>query len=247
MFSEQRYKHRLNRLIDQWIRYRSMVTGRLGNPDVTPEEDQDFLNLKGKIAEDLTGLGNRATAAQVAGDGVGHQRSLVELLNRFTTLTGGDPLPERAREDFEREWHRHFLYLHRLKGVKTPAGASLAKPRLRPVTAAPAASYRARGFAGWFARTVVRLAFLVVAVWLVVVVVPWNRITGGSPGVSGHQVGGFMRDAWHTGRGAVAGAHVPTLGGIFDPVVQRYGPEATVIMLGILLVAVGYWIFVRMR
>ncbi len=246
MFSNSNYKKRLERLIGQWVDYRTLVVTRMGAEDVTPEEERRFLELKGRIAENLAGV-TTGTPAGAAQEVHGHQRSLGEFLNRYTNLQVSEPPSPRDREEFEREWHRQYLFLNRLKGVPTPSAKKNHRPVARPVavSAAPGA-YRGRSFGGWFVKFVLRLALIVVAIWAVVVLVPWQRITGGRP-VSAGRVGGFMGDAWGSAKGAVGGFHTPTLGGIFQPVVNRYGPELTAIMVGVLLVAVGYWIFIRMR
>jgi hypothetical protein len=246
MFSNHNFKKRLEKLIGQWVDYRTLVVTRMGAEDVTPDEERRFLELKGKIAENLAGVAGGMPAG-TSQEVHGHQRSLGEFLNRYTNLQVAEPPSPRDREEFEREWHRQYLFLNRLKGVPSPAGKKNHQSRAKPVAVTPTPGlYRGRSFGGWFVKFVVRLALLVVAIWAIVVLVPWERVSGGRA-VSGGRVGGFMSDAWGSAKGAAAGLHVPTLGGFFQPVVSRYGPELTAIMVGVLLVAVGYWIFIRMR
>ncbi len=244
MFANQQYKRRLDKLIDQWVAYRNHVLTRMGASDVSPLEERRFLELKGKIAESLAGV---AAGVPVGGnhDLGGHQRSMGDFLNRYTSLQAHDPPGEREREEFEREWHRHFLFLHRLKGLQPPR-PSAAQAKLRPVTPAPPMGSRRRGGGGWFLRFAVRVVFLAAVVLVVVAFVPWDRLTGGRRFSSG-SLGGAAGDVWSATRDAVGGFQVPTLGGIFQPVVSRYGPELTTIMVGVLLVALGYWIFIRMK
>ena len=54
MFAEQRYKRRLDRLIRAWVEHRNLMTTRHGLGAVSPEEENRFLALKGRIAEDLS-------------------------------------------------------------------------------------------------------------------------------------------------------------------------------------------------
>jgi hypothetical protein len=110
-----------------------------------------------------------------------------------------------------------------------------------PVKAAPPPpSRRSWVGLGWFARLVFRLAVIVAAIWVLAAIIPWERITGG-------RVRGDVAGVWDSARESFSGFRFPTLGGIFEPVVARYGPEATSIMLAVLLVALGYWLFVRMK
>jgi hypothetical protein len=101
-------------------------------------------------------------------------------------------------------------------------------------------------FFGWFFRFVVRLVVLVAAAWVVVRYFPWARVgLNAHPDAEG--LSGTVGRATDSAKQAVSNLHMPTLGGVFQPVVDRYGPEITAVMVGALFVAIGYWIFIRTK
>jgi hypothetical protein len=239
MFVGYRHRSRLTGLIENWIRYREIVGTRSGAEDVTPDEEHRFLRLKGRIAESLAGLG-RGYSIQGPQQDIHNQiRGMTDFLGRRTSLAAGERLTDREREDFEREWHRFFLFLSRVKGLTPEPAKKPAPSPVRPVAAPPPPRASLAGL-GWFVRFALRLALIVAAVWVLAAIIPWERVTGG-------RLRGAVPDSWSSARETVSGFRFPTLGGIFDPVVARYGPEVTSIMVAVLLVAIGYWIFVRMK
>ena len=242
MFSGHKNKKRAEALIADWVRYREIVATRLGAPDVTPDEERRFLALKGRIVENLTAVVAGVSPRGPGQDVQNHQRGITEFLNRHALL-GAEAVPTEAeREEFSREWHRLFLFLNRLKGLLGREIAKAAATRPKPQT--PPLRWRLSGV-GWFVRFALRLALVVAAIWLLAVLLPWERITGARfhPG----KITGSLPHSWGGARDAVSGFHLPTLGGVFSPVVERYGPEVTTILVAVLLVAIGYWIFIRMK
>ncbi len=244
MFAEQRYKSRLDRLIREWVEYRNLMTTRHGLGAVSPEEENRFLALKGRIAEDLS------VVAHHGGGGVqemlAHQRSLNEFMNRYPTLAADAAPPEREREEFDREWHRLFLFMNRLKGMPSRKESRPPAAHVKPVeVSAPRFGPRVP-FLGWFLRFAVRLGVLVAAAWVVVRYFPWERV-GLKPQAGAGDLTGGLDQAFDTARHGVSNLHVPTLGGLFQPVVERYGPEVTAVLVGALFVAIGYWIFIRTK
>ncbi len=240
MLARYRHRNRLRRVIEDWIRYRAVVSARVGATDVTPDEEHRFLSLKGRIVENLATLGREFSAQGPQQDVHNNLRAMTEFLGRRMSLAAGEVLSDRDREEFEREWHRFFLFLNRVKGLApeprrqtgmTAPVKPVSPPRARP--AMPAG-------VGWFVRFVLRLALIVVALWVLVTIIPWERVTGG-------RLSGGLHGSWDSARETVAGFRFPTLGGVFEPVVARYGPEVTSIMLAVLLVGLGYWLFVRMK
>lgn len=245
MFAEQRYKSRLDRLIREWVEYRNLVSSRHGAADVSAEEENRFLALKGKIVEDLAGVTHDGAGAGMQ-ELLAHQRSLGEFMNRYPTLAVEAAPSEREREEFEREWHRLFLFLNRLKGMPGRRAAKAPGPAVRPVSI-PAPRFGPRvPLLGWLFKFVVRLALLLAAAWVVMRYFPWERV-GLRPQPGSDEVSGKVGRVVEGAREGVANLHWPTLGGVFQPVVDRYGPEITAVMVGVLFVAIGYWIFIRTK
>lgn len=245
MFAEQRYKSRLDRLIREWVEYRNLVANRHGAPDVSPEEETRFLALKGKIAEDITAVVHNGAGAGLQ-EMLSHQRSLGEFMTHYPTLAAPNAKSDREREEFEREWHRLFLFLNKLKGMPLRKEPRPPAAAVKPV-GMPTLRFGPRfPFIGWLFRFVVRLAVLVAAAWVVVRYFPWERV-----GLKSHPnsegLTGTVGRATDTVRHTVSTIHFPTLGGVFQPVVDRYGPEITAVMVGALFVAIGYWIFIRTK
>ncbi len=245
MFAELRYKSRLDRLIREWVEYRTLMTNRYGATSVSPEEENRFLVLKGKIAEDLTAVSHNGGGAGLQ-EMLVQQRSLGEFMTRYPTLAVSNAPSDREREEFEREWHRLFLFLNKLKGMPARKEAKPLVGAARPVNM-PTPRFGPRfPFLGWFFRFVVRLAVLVVAAWVVLRYFPWERVgLHAQPNAEG--LTGTMGRATDTARHMASNLHLPTVGGVFQPVVDRYGAEVTAVMVGVLLVAVGYWIFIRTK
>jgi hypothetical protein len=58
-------------------------------------------------------------------------------------------------------------------------------------------------------------------------------------------VKGFFSTVWDSMKETAANVNVT--GGFMRPVVDKYGPEATLVLMALLLLALGYIIFVRMK
>jgi hypothetical protein len=247
MIARLRHRRRVDRMIRDWTEYRSMVLDRLGTDDLRPEEEGRFLSLKGRLAERAAGLGQEMTGQHAHEITIG-QREIVEFLNRHTTLHCDEPLLAPAREAFERDWHRHFLYLNRVRGLRPQR-----KPRPRehrPAAASPPAStYRPRpeGFGRWLAVLLLRLGVLAVVVYAAVRLVPWGAVKAQAERTDSARAGGWVASGWQGAKGVARDLGSSSLRDFFAPVVDRYGPELTAIMSGVLLLAVGYWLFIRTK
>ena len=159
----------LNRLIDQWVEYRDMVSRWSGQEGIPPEAERTFLELKASIAARLPLLQDGQGPGSISSEAQSQAKGMVELMNGQLALVGEGPA-----SDFLNRWHAHYLYLHRFKGQdRHPA-------RPRHVSGAPASMpgdnyyrgswlYRTlRGlFDNWFTRFVVRLAVVAGLVILV--------------------------------------------------------------------------------
>ena len=103
MLEVRRYRKRLEHLINEWTEYRSLVLNRMGAPNLKNEEEKRFLNLKGKVAEDLTNLTSWLQPS-LSQEVQGHLRGITSLMGRYPTLFTSGPLDEQNRADFERSW-----------------------------------------------------------------------------------------------------------------------------------------------
>jgi len=242
MLAGYRYKSRLEKLIGQWTDYHAMVLSRLGSPDVSPGEERRFLGLKGQIAEGLASLTSQLGPTTIQ-DAHAHLRAMNNLLNRYPSLYADAALAGEPRADFEREWHDHFLFFNKLKGMQPQAAAPEARPGGFMGVPAQDTIHRRTGGAQ-FASIILRLLVVVGLVWAVVRFVPWYRLTRGStPEAAPGSIQAYAIRAVETVKLAVSNLN----GGILEPVVARYGPEVTTVLVALLLLAFGYWIFIRMK
>lgn len=249
MFGTHRYQSDLRKLVGYWIEFRDLVQTHLGDEAVTQLTERRFLDLKGLIAEALARLGE-GLPAQHAAEATGAQRGMIEFMNSVPSLReGGVPTAEK-RDAFERTWQRYFLHLNQFKGLKAAhARSGAARPPI------PDPSRRSRRpleafFGNWFVKFVLVVAVLTGAVWVLARILPWERM-GFGPGLAG--LGGAAGGAVRSG-GRFIERNSAGLGGLpariadfFQPVVAQYGPEVTAIMCTVLLLAFGYWAFIRMR
>jgi hypothetical protein len=166
-------RRKLDRLIEQWIEYRDMVSRHGGQSSVSPEQEKLFLTLKATISGLLPILqdgqpGAPNTEAQT------NARGMTDLMNLQLSLSGVSP-----GDDFLNRWHAHYLYLNKYKGQREHAPAAF-QHRSGAIPGAPASmpgdSYYKGGFArryirplfdNWFTKFVVRLAVVAGLVLLV--------------------------------------------------------------------------------
>ena len=247
MIARLRHTRRVDRILRGWTEYRSMVLTRLGTDDLRPEEERRFLAQKGRLAEQIASLsqeisGNHSHEIQIG------QREIAEFLNRYTTLHCDEPLQAPEREAFEQEWHRHFLYLNRVRGLK-PQRRSSRAPEVKVAMSPPAASYgpRQAGFGRWLAVLLLRLGILAVVVYAVVRIVPWGKVESEAERTTSARAGGWVASAWSNAKDVARDLGSNSIKDFFDPVIQKYGAETTAILAGLLLLAIGYWLFIRTK
>jgi hypothetical protein len=242
MLESIRHWWTLRRLTQEWIAFRSYVEHKLGFPGVTPTDEEGFLKLKARIASRIPRLAGDVPLA-AATDTQKQFAEMTELLGRYRSLQAPSALADREREDFDRAWHQQFIFLNKLRGMR-PArqpGAAVGK---RPFVPTGTPSYRRRrfGFPGaGFIRFAFRLLIFVVVVY----------VLGRTIGIRKDEVGhvGFQPPTslqsaatnFIEGSRSVGGA----VGQILSPVVAAYGIEMTLILVGVLVLGVGYLVFVR--
>ena len=248
MLEVRRYRKRLEHLINEWTEYRSLVLNRMGAPNLKNEEEKRFLNLKGKVAEDLTNLTSWLQPS-LSQEVQGHLRGITSLMGRYPTLFTSGPLDEQNRADFERSWHDHFLFFNRLKGIRPDPHAR--DPRnmaaATQVYIPPSGQKVHKRSAGAHFLTVfLRLLFLIFIIFLLIKYGPWERFneptSSKTPNPGGMQ--GFLINAGDRVKAVIAGVHLPAF---LNPVVEAYGSEVTTILVAVFLLIVAYFIFGRMK
>src|SRR5262245_19423145 len=248
MLEVHRYRKRLEHLISEWTEYRSLVLNRMGAPNLKNEEEKRFLNLKGKVAEDLTNM-TSWLAPSLSQEVQGHLRGITSLMSRYPTLFTSGPLDEQNRAEFERSWHDHFLFFNRLKGIRPdrhgrePRNMAAATQAYIPPTGQ---KVHKRSAGAHFLTVFLRLLFLIFIIFLLMKYVPWQRFkdptTSTTPNPGGVQ--GFLITAGDRVKAVLAGVHLPTF---LNPVVEAYGTEVTTILVAVFLLIIAYFIFGRMK
>jgi hypothetical protein len=180
-------KRKLDRLIEQWIEYRDMVSRYGGQSGVAPEQEKVFLSLKATIAGLLPILQDSQPGAPNT-EAQSNVRGMTDLMNVQLSLAGVSP-----GDDFLNRWHAHYLYLNKHKGQREHAPAAYRHHGGGVIPGAPASmpgdSYYKGGFArryirplfdNWFTKFVVRMAVVAGLVLLVAKVlnVDLNQVPG---------------------------------------------------------------------
>jgi hypothetical protein len=244
---------RLRSLISYWSEFRELVLQCEGSAEVTPLQEATFLRLKAKIASRLSHL-STGVPSSVAQEAHRHQALMTDLLNRHHTLKVVVPRTDQQKEDFDRAWHQHFIFLNSLRGMHPEpaarkAGSAGARRRLPAVpTGMPTGrvyhqrSYSTARFARGFLRLVVQLGILVAILYLLARAfgVRWEagHFTASKPaGASGfgHNLAGGIQSI------------LDFFTGFMQPVVASYGLYVTLGLVGVLLLGLGYLFLVRER
>lgn len=232
---------KLRDLIRKWTTFHQVVMASRGAADVAPEQERRFLDLKASIAGRLPVL-TTAVPLSLAPEALEEARQMTEMLNRFRTLKTEAPPAAGEKAEFDRLWHRHFIFLNKLKGAPlahkpfrvvgrtgaTPTGM----PRHRIHRSIPGAH-----LLGFVVRA--GIVFLFIYVLGRAFGLRWEpggrlgaEVPANAPAL-GSNVGGALASVW---------------GGVIhfmDPVVAAYGPVITLVFVGIVLLGIGYWVFVR--
>ncbi len=242
---------RLRSLIRCWSEFRDSVALSGGGSGITDRQEKAFLHLKAKIASLMPVLVS-AVPGSMAVESKKHFGQMTDLLNRYPSLRRDGP-GQRESDDFEKSWHHHFIFLNTLRGVifrrashapsttaaEVPTGmraVPTGMPRHsihRPPVRIPSIVIGSIGF-------LVRLAVLVLILY----------IMGRTFGV--HWTHGHLSMSLPTGYAGLghnfSAAINSLLGdatGFLHPVVTAYGPYWTIGLVGVVLLALGYLMFIR--
>jgi hypothetical protein len=250
MFEARHRRAQLQTLIKSWIEFRELVHSHLGDDAVSQVKERRFLELKGDIAEGLTRVADTFPATHLR-EVVLQQRGIVDFMNQYTSLRNGHNQSQEQQDAFEKSWQRFYLSLSQFKGVTN------VRPRDNRGMAPIPSHWRGnrmrmqRFMNHWFVKFVLITAVLVIAVWAVSAVLPWEKMglsAGVSTGVRGAagDASSFLRSQ----AGSLDNNLNPTFSsvrGFFRPVINQWGPEATVILSTLLLLLLGYWVFIRTK
>jgi len=243
MFESFRANQRYQKLIRMWIAYRDMVQRFEGAKGVTDDHEKRFLKLKARIAALLPILEGRAPGS-MAREAQRRAMLMTDLLNRHRSLRRDEPPTDAEREEFTKTWHEHYIFLNQLKGIPVVHEKPV-KPR-PPKEAPSGLPTRKVGrptTGGWFLRFVLRVGVIAVAIWVVAKALGFSW--GGESGFA------FDRPASLTMLGDNFLKTLQSLGGgiigFMQPVVTSYGLESTIALVGVLLIALGYLVFIRGR
>jgi hypothetical protein len=250
MFESIQAHIRLRRLLRNWTAAHELFRAGRGMSRV-PIEEKRLLALKAHIARDLPVLETSVPPAYIERA----QRGVA----RITELLGSVPIgssegvkgpaeprvsPPSGLEEPEKAWDEVFLLLNQLTGLKLMPRLNRSAFRRRRV---PNGLPRTRVLrrTGRFGAGMVRLVFQV-AVFAILIYVAARGI-GIHRGAAGRIVAdppetiGILRANLMSGTHALMDA----FGRLMHPVVGTYGFEVTLGLVAVLLMALGYWAFVR--
>lgn len=127
---------RLDDLIAGWIEYRDRVAAQVARGSATPDEEREFLELKGRIAASLPCLSGAFPPGSLNHELQQHSRGMTELLNRYVRLSGDGAPSESNQGEFVSRWQAHYLYLNKFKGLQAARPPVPARSRA-PVSGIP--------------------------------------------------------------------------------------------------------------
>lgn len=240
MFDSWRAKKRIQKLIQSWQEYRQVVTAAHAGDRNAAGDEERFLQLKADIASQLQSL-TAVLPPNAAVEANSHFAGITRLFQNQLTLQSSADGPEWNQEQFDRTWQDHYLYLNKLKSMRLERQ----KPRVDPKVAVPT------GFPGMNRprrRTWRKLPRLVVSGLIfmaLIALIAWGfgvRWEGGARFVVTNQapLGHFM-DGLLVSLNTWWG-HLESL---FAPVVLAYGSVVSIVLVGVFLLSLGYWVFIH--
>lgn len=234
-----RWKRRV--LLREWVKYRAFVLQAIDAGGIPVEREQAYLALQTRIVAGLEFVmarqrGIPEAEARQATDEI---RTLLGL-HRSLKVNAADRAS--AWEAFEKAWHRHFLFLSRLRGAPVDVGEKAPAAYVHPRRdAAPSGFARRRlvprlHLRRWL-RYLVQMGLLALAIYIVASAIGFGmtegRFTLVQPGSFAQVVTNFMTAVNHVWAGS------------FGPLAASVGTLTSLLLAGLFVVLVGYWLFVR--
>lgn len=241
MFGTLSSRWKLHQLIQSWRKFHDMVVQDEGVQGITKEKEEVFLGLKGRIARQLPMLADGLPTAVVA-EVQRHQTLMTDLINRHRTLRREAPPSAKERDDFEHAWHSHFIFLNKMKGLPRQKKEKVA--RARHTSAAPSGMPAKRvdrtRMGAWVFRFLVQLAILILILYLVARTFGMRWDGGRFVTTFPTTLNNVGQNLWEAVRSIWTG-----FAGWLSPVSATYGTEVTIGLVGILLITLAYWVFIR--
>jgi len=107
---------KLGRLIQDWERYRELVTAALAADRTTDRQEKAFLLLKAELAAQIQWL-SETLPRSMAYESHQNAEAMGDLIRRHVTLASYDMDHRWESLDFESTWHEYYIYLNRLRGT----------------------------------------------------------------------------------------------------------------------------------
>ncbi len=241
MLYSWRAQHRLQKLLRSWREYRRLVSDSLDAEGISPRQEEKFLALKARIASQLQSMAEIVPSAADS-EIRRHAEGMTRLLQSQLSLQPGAGGPPWDKEKFQREWQEHFLYLNKVKSMhlgRRPQRAldpSVLVPTGFPGSRSPQ-SFALGKLRRFVTRTLLLILLATLAAWAFGV--RWDS--------SGKLV---IRDDAPLGQplsvvlSTVSGWWISATS-FFAPVLASYGSVVSIVLFGVLLLSLGYWVFVH--
>jgi hypothetical protein len=223
---------RMRGLLNHWVEFRVLAMSYGGKKTLTTLAEKDFLKLKGKLAADLEWLSSILPMDR-AEDIRSKVDAVMMMIQTHHSLPYEDDEEPWNAEEFDKDWHEHFIFLNRLKGMELDLRIEPGKKQMAsmPGAVAPKLSKPKR-------LVIVKSLPVFSAIFVIILVVLIGKAFGLKSGVDGivleppkslGEAGGnliqFGQDFWMQ------------VQGFLEPIVVTYGPLWTAILLTLLLTA----------
>jgi hypothetical protein len=242
MFDSYRVKRRLRALIRDWMKYRDILRQFKDTPSLTPKEEGGYLELKARIAKQIPFL-SEAVPRNLLQETQAHVGLMTELLNRKGSLQAESEMSEKERGAFEKGWQHVFIFLNKLEGVHLEVKETKRKVSRRGVPTGMPRGRRKPSAGVKLARFGARLVLLAFVLYLLAAGIGVDRNEEGRLVANLPNSFGEVTDNLWSGVTTLSdrGLH------FMQPVINSYGIEVTVGLIGLLLLGLGYLIFIRSR